>query len=148
MNLKHAPKGGVDEYGKHYKGGEFLPFYIPRAEMPQIPIEAYPLLVRDAFPIGIHFAVEHVADLRAHQRIDHAVAMKVCHDPKELLMPIIVSADGFVLDGNHRWWSHVHGDHPYIATMNIHLPFEDAIDWLLDLPYSERLRPPAPEEPH
>ena len=32
-----APKGGEEGVnGHHYKGGEFLPFYVPRPVMPQI----------------------------------------------------------------------------------------------------------------
>lgn len=145
---KRAPKGGLTEYGHTYRGGEFLPFYVPREDMPQIPMEAYPLLVRDAFPIGIHFGVTDTHQLRAHQRVDHTLALKVAADPHELLIPVIVSADGYVLDGNHRWWAHVHGDMPAIATINIHLPFDAAIDWLMSLPYTQRTIPPEPAEPH
>ena len=36
------PAAGIDEYGQHYAGGEFLPFYVPRIRMPQIDNDGHP----------------------------------------------------------------------------------------------------------
>ena len=83
-------------------------FYIPRAEMPQIDEADLPHLVATAFDAGHAPAFQAVApaSLHAHQRVNHALALSMSDEVK--LKPALVSADGYVLDGNHRWWAHVH----------------------------------------
>lgn len=140
----HA-QNAEDVYGKHYKPGEFLPFYVPRDHMPQVDECYQPRFVSDSLLVGTGttFEVCDVRQLRAHQRIDHdrAIAMS----PKTKLKPIIVSSDGYVIDGNHRWWAHVHGGDMLINVIRLDLPFDAAIKWTLARPYVYEITPTTPE---
>jgi hypothetical protein len=140
-----APAGGVSEYGRVFRGGEFLPFYVPRPDMPQVDEANLPELVARAFNAGISptFDVTDPRRLRAHQRVDHARAAGMPLAVK--LKPILVSSDGYVLDGNHRWWAHVHEDDGYISVIRLGLPFEQAIAWLFELPFTYKLTAITPE---
>lgn len=142
--------GAMVEYGRRYSAGEFLPFYVPRDHMPQVDEDDYTQLVVSASTItgtsihgpGCEFDVVPVQSLRAHQRIDHfrAKVMK----PNVALKPIVVSRDGFILDGNHRWWEHVHNKNPWIAVIRVDLDFEPALDWLLSQPFVHEVAPQTP----
>lgn len=140
-----APAGGVSEYGRVFRGGEFLPFYVPRPDMPQVDEANLPELVARAFNAGISPAFEVVdpSTLRAHQRIDHAKAKAM--PPGVYLKPVLISADGYVLDGNHRWWSHVYRHEGVMNAIRLGLPFEQAIAWLFELPFTYKLTPTTPE---
>lgn len=139
----HAQPGGCDEYGKTYRGGEFLPFYVPRPDMPQIDEKYQPQFVADAFDkIGVTFESAPVSALRAHQRINHAIAKAMT--PQVKMKPVIVSWDGYIVDGNHRWWAHVHAGDEFINVIRVGLPFEQAIEWALKLPYVYRIQPDRP----
>lgn len=144
VTLIHAPHGGIDEFGRHFKGGEFLPFYVPRPDMPQVDAADQPKLVADALKagIGISFEVEPVNALRAHQRIlkERAVGM-----PLEVARKLIITSnDAYILDGNHRWFNRVILKKPVINSMRLALPFEQAIPWLLKLPYVYTIKPDTP----
>jgi hypothetical protein len=144
MQLIHAPTGGLDEFGRRFKGGEFLPFYVPREAMPQMDAIDQPKLVRDALAagIGVSFEVEKVDELHAHQRIIKARALSM---PVEVARkPIITSADRYTLDGNHRWFNHVLLKEPVINSIRLAMPFDEAIPWLLALPYVYTLKPDTP----
>lgn len=138
--------GAMVEYGRRYSAGEFLPFYVPRDRMPQVDEEFYPQLVSDAHAMmrgpGCEFDVVPVQSLRAHQRIDHFRAK--CMKPDVALKPILVSQDGFILDGNHRWWEHVHNKSAWIAVIQLHLDFEPALDWLRKQFYVYEVAPNTP----
>jgi hypothetical protein len=145
-NAQRAPAGGIDAYGHHYLGGEFAPFYIPRPDMPQVDESDLPALVARAFDGGYAVPAFEVVDprtLRAHQRIDHAKARAMPNTVK--LKPALVSADGYVLDGNHRWWAHVHAGDDAMAVIRIGLPFGRAIEWLFAQPFTYRITPATPE---
>jgi hypothetical protein len=80
--------------------------------------------------------------LRAHQRVDinRAIAM-----PLEVkLKPTLVSIDNFVLDGNHRWWAHVHSGDEAMNVIRIGLEFDKAIDWLFEQPFTYRIKSMTP----
>lgn len=131
--------------GHIYQPGQFIPFYVPRPAMPQIDEGNLPELVALAFQAG-HNPLFHVAsarDLRAHQKVDEH---RVRSMPEALLYkPILVSADLYVLDGNHRWHAHIHQGRFDTPVIEIGLPFEEAIDWLLGLPFTYTLKPDTPE---
>lgn len=120
-------------------------FYIPRAEMPQIDEADLPHLVATAFDAGHAPAFQAVApaSLHAHQRVNHALALSMSDEVK--LKPALVSADGYVLDGNHRWWAHVHAGDQLMNVIRIGLPFDDALAWLFEQPYSYRITPTTPQ---
>lgn len=137
----------TDEFGKHYTPGEFLPFYVPRAYMPQVD-ERYTvkMLVDSSLVFGREQPLAKIMDprtLRAHQRIDHARAAAMTDAVRA--KPIIVSADGYVVDGNHRWWAHVKAGSTAIAVFELQQSFEDAINWLNTLPYVYQITPTTRE---
>lgn len=139
----HAPVGGADVFGRHYKAGEFLPFYVPRPSMPQVDEKDLPRLVADAMGgPRVEFDVAKVCKLRAHQRINHHIAKAM--DPRVKLKPVIVSSDGYIVDGNHRWWSHVHAGDEWINVIRLGLSFDIAIRWVLARPYAYRITPDTP----
>jgi uncharacterized ParB-like nuclease family protein len=134
---RRAPTGGLTEplNGHTYKGGELLPFYVPRPLMPQIDESDYPALF--AFLQGKGIAVETVtletATLKQHQRVDsfNPAAMPV----DVLAKPVLISADYFVLDGNHRYVAHLHLGLETINCIRLDgLSFEDAIAALFSFP--------------
>lgn len=141
----HAPAGGIDILGRHYRGGELLPFYVPRDHMPQVDEHDLPALVAAAVAqnqLSPTFEVAKVHDLRAHQKVD---MKRVRAMPDELLLkPILISRDGFVLDGNHRWTAHVLLNAPLTPAIKIGLNFGEAIDWLFTLPFTYAITPETP----
>lgn len=134
----------TEEYGRTYRKGEFLPFYVPRPFMPQIDMAKYPQFIADALPRGVTFDVVPVNSLHAHQRVLHFRASAMPDEAR--LKPIIVSSDGYIVDGNHRWWAHVYQHAPLIAVIRLGLPFKNAVDWALTLPYVYCVSPQKPGE--
>lgn len=134
MNLAHAPIGGLVEYDKRYLGGQFLPFYVPRERMPQFDEAVYPQLVIDAMRWNsCQFDTVPPLTLHAHQRIDHRKAERM--DPKDRIKPMIVSGDGYIVDGNHRWWANVYSGSPFVNVIRLTDDFDSCIEWALKLPY-------------
>lgn len=131
---KHCPKGGEEDYGKHFKAGQFLPFYVPRQFMPQVDTPEIPRMVAAGVVCDIiAFEVVPLNKLRAHQRINHARAATI---PAEVMkLPIITSLDDYIVDGNHRWWGHVHNGDETIMVIRINLNFDAAIRWMLSQPF-------------
>lgn len=136
--LRRAPAGGLVDplNGRDYKGGELLPFYVPRPIMPQVDEKDYPTLVSWLLhDKGVDVTVNEACDpaaLRAHQRVDRFHAERL--PPGVLDKPILVSGDSYVLDGNHRWWAHVHFGINPIPAIRILRPFEEAIGLLFEFP--------------
>lgn len=131
-------------FGKHYKAGEFLPFYVPRSQMPQIDEKDLPTLIASTITSGkgVNMDVVNVSLLKAHQRIDHTKAKEMIEKVK--LKPILVSADDYVLDGNHRWWAHVHEGDKFINVIRIEMNFDEAIPYLLEQPFTYEITPLTP----
>lgn len=146
MQSTHATDE-VIEYGKTYTRGEFLPFYVPRAEMPQVD-DNYLTNLIEAAENSNHLGCEMDAvpphSLKFHQRIDVNKAETM--DLRVKMKPIIVSNDGFVLDGNHRLWRHLHDNDPYILVIRLNMPFNKAIPWLLALPFVWEIKNHPQEE--
>ena len=116
--------------------------WIPRQNMPQVDEKDLPRLVADSFSLhGCTFEVVAPTELHAHQRVSHARALSM---PQQVMAkPIVISRDNYVLDGNHRWFAHKEHKLPLLA-IRIDLPFDEALDWLLDLPYSYKLTHTTP----
>jgi hypothetical protein len=142
MNRATAP---IDLYGRHYRPGEFLPFYVPRERMPQVDEKFTVRMIVDAAQGESLPTLEVLppCEIRAHQRIDHRRAAAM--SPAIRAKPIIISSDGYVVDGNHRWWAHVKAGSEAIPVIRLALDFDEAIRWLLDRPYVYTIRPTTPE---
>lgn len=128
-----APRGGVERFGRTYKGGEFLPFYVPRPVMPQINEEDYYDFIAFANEKGAEIKVNYIDPKQAkpHQRIDRIHAAKM--PPEVRRKTIFVSRDWYILDGNHRWKLHAL-ERSKIAVYQIDLPFEEAIGLMFAFP--------------
>jgi len=133
MHLEHAPAGGERFIGRFYKGGEFLPFYIPRDVMPQVDEADYPELLDFLASRGVR--VERLEfdpwKMHVHQRIsfDRSINM-----PDEVLRkPVLASREPYVVDGNHRWLGHVIRN-TLVPTIKIDLPFDNAIETVKAFP--------------
>lgn len=127
----HAPHGGLDLYGQHYKGGEFIPFYVPRILMPQVEGKYYDDFRKFAGDrISEHSGIDP-ASVVPHQRVqvDHAINLSDDLARK----PIIISEDNFILDGHHRWYWHVKKPE-LLNVLKVDLPFNPAIDFLFQYP--------------
>lgn len=133
MKMKHAPEGGEEFFKRFFSGGEFLPFYIPRPDMPQIDYDDYGDLFsylkkhQDQISVGVRPPKE----LRAHQRIIRAIAENM--DEIDCSKPVLVSSDDYILDGNHRWFAHVLRG-TMVPTIVVNLPFEQALNCLCHFP--------------
>jgi hypothetical protein len=127
QHVNHAPHGGtIGENGLLYRGGEFVPFYKPRPLMPQVDDKAYPAMRLWLTDNAIPFFTETVDawKLSPRQRID---AVKASRIPDSVLaIPLLVSREGFILDGNHRWLAHVMQGKA-CQVIRIGLTFDDAI---------------------
>jgi hypothetical protein len=133
-HIIQAPKGGATGVDGAYRlGGEFEPFYVPRPLMPQVDEDCYFELLQYVQQHGHAWSYAEVdpSTLQPHQRIDHDRARHM--DPLCLKKPVLVAQDGYILDGNHRWWEHNHLGLP-IRTISIDLPFAAAIEFLFSFP--------------
>lgn len=112
--------------------------WIPRDHMPQVDEADLPQLVALAYVAGLSpcFDVVSPNALRAHQRADHKRAATI--PPMLLRKPLLVSVDGYVLDGNHRRMGNMMHKQP-CNVIRIGLPFDKAIAWLFTLPFTYKL---------
>lgn len=124
---RRAPHGGaVGIDGKARHGGAFEPFYIPRPLMPQIEEADLTAFVQWAAWEGVAvLEVEREADaLRFHQRVNMA---RVRTMPPDLMAkPLLISRDGYVLDGNHRAAAHKLAGSP-APCLEVQADFQDAM---------------------
>lgn len=131
-------------------------FYIPRSRMPQVDPKDYPELVYQLYDlcIGVSFEVVPAKMLHAHQEVNHARAQSI---PVEVArIPVLVSREGYVLDGNHRWW-HCRalavtgkGD-GLLNIVRIDMSFDDAVKFLLAQLYVTEVKkhkPHATDDAH
>lgn len=119
--------------GEDYKGGEFMPFYVPRPVMPQIHYSDYPALAEFATFRGcrVHDGTADPMTLEFHQRVTWPDGKVVPMD--QLNKPVLVSNDRYVLDGNHRLMRHRQLKKK-IKFIMLDRPFEDAIALLMAFP--------------
>ena len=102
-----VPAGGAVGIDGHFRrGGEFEPFFIPRGEMPQIDEgDLIDLLVHlTENGAAVTTVSEPPSNLIFHQRITEGCVPPA--DSPLLHKPLLISRDGFVLDGNHRAIAH------------------------------------------
>jgi hypothetical protein len=127
--------GEVGLNGKFYHTGELMPFYVPRANMPQVNEDDYPALIHFAASLGVDHLDDFVPckDLKVHQKVDHKKVQHMVADPLLLKKRCLVSADSYVLDGNHRYWAHWKAG-TVVPVIRFLLPFEAAIKFLFKFP--------------
>ena len=129
-----APAGGsIGLDGKFRRGGEFEPFYVPRQNMPQVDEGDYIALL-------VHLARKGAApevlvaspdDLLFHQRVFEQFIP--AFESPEMAKPLLVSREGYVLDGNHRAAAHKrYGTKPVVIV--IHANFTEAMKLLFSFP--------------
>lgn len=117
--------------------------WIPRREMPQVDEANLVDMVRDAVESigapGLRVMDPH--KLHAHQRGNHAKAGSMTEQVRR--KPIVVSSDGFVVDGNHRAYANrIHNE--LTVAIELPVPFDEACRWLFTLPYVYHLAPDTP----
>lgn len=122
----------VYELYDHAKGardakGRFQPFYIPRGIMPQVDEADYPELFTFLHGRGISIdrGLRHPWELHFHQHVDmaHVRAMP----PEVEGKPVLISQDGYVVDGNHRTAAHMK-DGRLVEVIVIRADFHVAVD--------------------
>jgi hypothetical protein len=121
-----------------YKEGEFMPFYVPREEMPQVDFVDYPALLEFAGlqDVGYERHIMSPDRVQPHQRV---VVKKARSMPSDnAVVPILCSQDGFILDGHHRWYNHMIYDKPLDAYV-IQLDFRRAVEFLFKFPGTKTL---------
>lgn len=130
---QRARAGGETRFGHEYRGGQFLPFYVPRPVMPQIDEADFMDFIEFANERGITVAVNYLTPehLHPHQRIDRIHAERM--PPEVRAKTIFVSRDWYILDGNHRWALHL-AEHSKIAIFQVDLPFEEAVSLMFEFP--------------
>ena len=133
-DIHHASVGGEEGVNhRFYKGGEFMPFYVPRIFMPQIGPDDGPKLLRYFIKMGVGFQFDHVdaKELKPHQHVN----LKRVHTmPAWALAKFcLVSDDGFILDGHHRWFAHKQLGTP-VPVIRMAVPFTEAISILQAFP--------------
>jgi hypothetical protein len=130
-----APHGGEEGLnGRWYKGGEILPFYVPRPIMPQIDEQDFDEFIAFAKSRGadVRLTTFDPLDLHAHQRID---PIKLARMPDSVrAKPIFVSLDLYILDGNHRWAMHLMTHSQDVPALQLNLRFADAIQLMFNFP--------------
>ena len=118
--------------GFEYKGGEFMPFYVPRPVMPQIEHHDLNALIRFVRQNRVWVRRDTYVPQRLHNH------QRINWDPhrwnaKTANHPVLIAVDYFILDGNHRWYGHLKmgGSVPVVQ---IGLPFEPAVELLFQFP--------------
>jgi hypothetical protein len=105
---------------------EALPFYIPRAEMPQVDEIDYPALLAylESNSIAYRHCTVEANSLRVHQQPDQFDGHNF---PAALLAkPCLVASDWFILDGHHRALAHAAEGTP-CPVIWLSAPFAQAI---------------------
>ena len=130
-----AAKGGEESplNCKGYRAGEFMPFDVPRIDMPQIDATDMPGLFAFLKAQGVvvtRLCNMPVTAFHPRQKIIMDKAQRAGID---LSLPILAANDGTMLDGNHRWDAHKLAGTPLDA-FQIGLPFEQAIKALFSYP--------------
>lgn len=135
LQLTRAPSGGHTGLdGKFRRGGEFEPFYVPRQDMPQVDEGDYVQLLSFLARSGANTEVmiAEPADLLFHQHvIEERIPAR--DDCAQMNKPLLISKEGYVLDGNHRAAAHKrYGSRPVVIV--IHRDFTSAMKLLFSFP--------------
>ena len=130
-----APAGGhIGLDGQFRRGGEFEPFYVPRQNMPQVDAEDMLALLshlaRNRVPTKVMVASPD--NLLFHQHVFEQFIPSFDND-KQMNKPLLISKDGYVLDGNHRAAAHKrYGTRP--AVIVIPRDFTESMKLLFSFP--------------
>lgn len=111
-----------------------MPRWIPRSNMPQVDEADLAHLIARAYARGLHpeFVVVEASVLRSRQAVNR---QRVAGMPDRLLRkPILISSDGYILDGNHRWYA-AKRRHVELTCVQIGATFNEARQWLLSLTF-------------
>lgn len=98
-----------------------------REHMPQLgPQDQFLKKLKDA---GIKY--EHVSvdpgTLKASQmEFDHDAVRSIINNPKKVKSGVVISADGYILDGHHRWLA-AYNKGVKIHAVRVHLPILELI---------------------
>ncbi len=110
-------------------------FGIKRIDMPQIRSDLVPQFIEELRSSGVKVknGKQQVGKLKATQSELHADKVQsMIENPKvraNLAKPIIVSSDGFILDGHHRWAAMVTmSPKSKIPTVEVNLPMKDLLE--------------------
>lgn len=131
---RRAPAhGAIGLDGQYRRGGEFEPFFIPRQLMPQVDEEDLVALLAFLTKRKTHISIRQVDpdDLLFHQHVfeDRVPAI----DSADMNKPLLVSAEGYVLDGNHRATAHKrYGTRPVV--FRLATDFTDSMKLLFSFP--------------
>ncbi len=107
---------------------------IPRTAMPQVDEIYYPdMLVWLGANHGVTFRAGYTNPqvVKVHQEINIEKAMGL--PAATLLKPVLLSKDGCVLDGDHRWYRHLQDRQP-MPFIELSLDFMEAIKVLESYP--------------
>lgn len=132
IDRRAAPGGELGVNDRPYRGGQFMPFYVPRLEMPQIDEEDYPEFF--AFCEGKTELFHRIMSpwvLKPHQIVDKFKAEAMPDSVRA--KPVLVSRDDYVLDGNHRWMAHALLKEK-MPVIQLDLEFEPAIALMFSFP--------------
>lgn len=119
--------------GAEYRGGEFMPYYVPRPVMPQVHAHDYPALREFAKARGcvVSEGAINPRELTFRQRVEFSPGTVMTEHNFE--KRIIISLDKVILDGNHRALRHEQAGEPVDYIM-LEKPFEEAIALLMAFP--------------
>lgn len=131
-----AKRGGEKQFGKNFKGGEFMPFYVPRTLMPQVDEKDYEELFSFLRAQDIPVYKEQACPLtfRPHQKVQIDRLRAMACQPDVVNKAILVSRDDYILDGHHRWDIHLLRHDSQILAYKIGRDFEEAIAALFAYP--------------
>lgn len=113
-------------------------FNIPRAIMPQIEETDYPDFISYVEELGVSCVHTSVPPEQLHprQELDEFDASRM--PPEVHAKPILISADFYILDGNHRWMLYLHLN-MQVEVIQLLRPFEEAIELMLNFPRTYQL---------
>ena len=111
---------------------------VPRAEMPQIKAEHRGALTRYANARGVTHQAETVpaASLKPTQAEFSAAKVKKAIDFKSGDRSILVSSDGYILDGHHQWLAKANQGEP-INVIRFNAPISDLVKMAREFPSSQ-----------
>lgn len=108
---------------------------IPRAEMPQIKSEHRGAMVNflKARGISVEGDIVPAGSLKPTQAEFSPGKVQKAKDIGDTVRPILVSSDGYVLDGHHQWMSKVDGNHP-VRVARLGAPITELLAAMKDFP--------------
>lgn len=117
---------------------------IPRAEMPQIPGKDRGALVAFLEARGIPYERTEVApdSLRPTQREFSRKKTQQARQDTGGAKTVIVSGDGYVLDGHHRWMAQLVDDKP-VDVMRFDAPIRELLAAVREFPGTKSAAPPS-----